>query len=180
MYLLQGKQGEAASRVRKALSIAPDESEALCWAGDIELFSGNTEQAEQHYERAMELSSPDFLTYGCISLGTRLAHVYRKTGRQEQSETLLGQGLEIALKSLEDLNELADIPYEIAAINAIQGKREEAFQWIQKAIDSGWRDYRMASIDPVFADVREGKQFKEMMAAVKATLDEMLKQVQTE
>jgi hypothetical protein len=38
----------------------------------------------------------------------------------------------------------------------------------------------MASIDPVFADVREGKQFKGMMAAVKATLDEMLKQVQTE
>jgi len=179
MYLFQGRQGEATSRVRKALSIAPDEPEALCWVGDIELFSGNTEQAEQHYERAMKLSSPDFLTYGCISLGTRLAHVYRKTGRQEQSETLLGQGLENAMKRLEDLNELADIPYEMAAINAIQGKEEEACQWIQKAIDSGWRDYRMASIDPVFVDVREGKQFRQMMAAVKAMLDEMLKQVQT-
>ena len=68
--------------------------------------------------------------------------------------------------------------YTLAEINAIQGNKADARDWLQKAIDAGWRDYRYAEIDPSLENLRGDERFKKMMADVKDQVDEMRKRVE--
>ena len=89
-----------------------------------------------------------------------------------------GRYLEVAQKRIEQGDERLQIPYAIAAINAIQVNRKEAYQWLQKAIEIGWRNFRFYSKDPMFESLHGDEQFKKMMAEVKSMVDEMRKRVE--
>jgi hypothetical protein len=91
---------------------------------------------------------------------------------------MLSQRLDLAQKESEQGNETWVIPYDVAAINAIRGNKKETYRWLQKAINAGWRDYRMGSIDPVFENLHDDAKFKQMMAEVKAMVDQMRKRVE--
>ena len=172
MYLVQGKYQQALEQSRKALSIEPDNFRGLGFAGHTELLLGNYSQAKQYYERANAIDSIAYLT----SLG----YVLWKMGQVEEARKILTRDLRRAQKQLEEGNESPGIPFDVATIYAIQGNKAEAYRWLQKAIDAGWRDYRWALIDPKLENLRNDEKFKEMMAEMKAKVDEMRKRVEEE
>jgi len=178
MYLAQGKYDQASAHSRRILSIGPEDVKALSWAGNTELASGNYVQAKQYYEKAMEIYSTGLGELTDVSLTTHLAYIYWKTDQEEEARRMFSQSLDLAQKLLEQGNESWVIPYNIAAINAIQGNKKEAYLWLQKAIDAGWRHYRIGSIDPLLENLHNDEQFKQMMAEVKAMVDEMRKRVE--
>jgi len=173
----QGKFDQAIAYGRKILSIAPDDVYALIWAGDAEVFSGNYSQAKQYYEKAMEISSPGFTSMS-LNQTIRLTYIYWKTDQREKARKMFSQSLDFCLRRLEQKDEGFWIPFDIAVINAIQGKKKEAYLWLQRAIDGGWREYRLASVDPLLENLHSEEQFKRMMTKVKAMVDEMRKQVE--
>src|SRR3989442_13369384 len=89
------------------------------------------------------------------------------TGRHKEALEALDQSLKLNLKDLEQGNESFVVRYDIAAINAIQGRKPQAYEWLQKAIDVGFRNYRFALIDPLLEGLRKDERLQKMMAQVK-------------
>ncbi len=61
-------------------------------------------------------------------------------------------------------------------IHGVQGNSEEAYRWLQEAIDAGWRNYydpHMGPRDPLLENLRADQRFQRMMAQVRAEVDEM-------
>jgi protein kinase/serine/threonine-protein kinase len=113
-----------------------------------------------------------------IDLLTRLGYALWKTDQQDEALKLFSQSLEIAREDLDEGNELFWIPYYIAAIHAIQGNKEEALKWMEKAVRAGFRKVRISLRDPILENLHQDEQFKQMMAQLKEMLDEMRNQIE--
>jgi len=90
---------------------------------------------------------------------------------------MFSHSLSLAHQRMEQETESAYVRYEIAAVNATLGNGVEAYLWLQRAIDAGWRDDRIGLIDPLFENLRQDQKFKEIMAEVRGMVDEMRKRV---
>ncbi len=178
LYLRQGKHHQVIEHRQRILSLSPGDVRSLETSGDVELLSGNYVKAKERYEKAMAISSKGLRGLTGTSLSSRRAYVYWKTGRKGDAEKMFSQSLEEARKRLEQRDESWEAPYDIAAINAIQGNKKEAYLWLQKAIEAGWREYRSASRNPQLESLHHDGQFKRMMERIRARIDEMRKRVE--
>jgi len=170
-YLAQGQYQKAVKRSQEWLSMEPNNSYILSMAGLVELFSGNYEQAKQYYQKSIEiLSESENLA--------RLGYIYWKKGQLDEARKLLDQSLILCQKQLEQGNEYLYVPYYIAAICSIDGNKEEAYKWLKKAIDAGWRDFRLGMRDPMLENLHGDEQFKQMIAEVKEMVYEMRKRIE--
>jgi serine/threonine protein kinase/uncharacterized protein HemY len=170
-YLGQGEHQQAVEHSQKLLAMVPDGFLALNSAGLVELFSGNYEQAQQYYQKSIEIRS----TYENL---TDLGYVYWKKGQQDEARKLFSQSLNLCQKQLEQGNEFWAYPYYIAAVHAIQGNKEEAYKWLKKAIDFGWRNFRLGLVNPLMENLHEDEQFKQMMAQVKEMVNKMRRKIE--
>jgi len=72
---------------------------------------------------------------------------------------------------LNDLQQLQDqryvSPYTVAAIHAGLGDQEQAFKWLEKAVEE--RDIWLMNlkVDPVFAKLRSQRQFTDILARIR-------------
>ncbi|MCX5800824.1 MAG: protein kinase [Candidatus Eisenbacteria bacterium] len=180
MYLARGDFDKARAHSKKALSLAPDEVETLIWAGDVEFYSGNLVEARQYYEKALELCSKDLRGVTCIAVMTCLGCICWKTGKQDDTGKFLGEAAVLAEALLKEGDESRQVPYYVAAINAVRGNKEDAYAWLERAIDAGWRDYRLGSLDPLMENLRNDERFKLMMATTKGMIDQMRKRAEAE
>jgi hypothetical protein len=94
------------------------------------------------------------------------------TGRTGEAEQILEQKSREALAAMEGGDERDRIRYAMAAINAIRGNQAETLDWLQKSIESGWRKYKLAGRDPVFAGLVGEPRFDAMMKEVKEMVQE--------
>ncbi|MCH8021570.1 tetratricopeptide repeat protein, partial [candidate division KSB1 bacterium] len=177
LSLTQGKEQQALEQVEQLVSIDPNDAGILEWAGQIQGYMGNFSQARQYYQQSIA-TNPSIETdwYSLSPIG--LGHILWKSGQPDDALELLQQSLILRRAELQRGNEASYILRELAAIYAIQGNKTEAYTWLQRAIDAGWRDYRLALLDPWLENLREDEQFQEMMAQVKAMVDEMHKRVE--
>jgi serine/threonine protein kinase/Flp pilus assembly protein TadD len=180
MYLAQGNFDKARTHSQKALSLAPDEMDTLLWAGDVELYSGNVPQAKQYYEKAMERCSKEMRGVTCMVVASCLGYTNWRTGEKQEAQRLFGDALEIAEGMLKEGSESREVPYYIASINAVQGDKEGAYVWLKRAIDAGWRDYRLGCVDPLMESLRNDEQYKLMMATVKGMIEQMRRRTEKE
>ena len=159
-------------QIEQLLSMDPDDPGSLEWAGEIVGYTGNFSQAKQYYQKSIA-TNPSIETdwYSLSPIG--LGHILWKNGQRDEAQKFLHQSLNLRRQELRRGNAAFYIPRELAAIHAIQGNKAEAYMWLQRAIDAGWRDYRLALLDPWLENLREDEQFHEMMALVKAMVDEM-------
>ena len=171
VYLLEGKYQQSIEQIEKVLSSDPNNIGGLTAIGYAELMLGDYSRAEEYFAKARAIDP----VYGnSVAMG----YVYWKTGRKDEARKALAQNLERDEKELAQGNEYSYVPFELAEIYAIQGNKAEAYKWLQRSIDAGGRDYRWASADPLLENLRGDEKFKQMVADVKARVDEMRKRVE--
>jgi TolB-like protein/Tfp pilus assembly protein PilF/predicted Ser/Thr protein kinase len=179
LYLIQGRYDQALQYSRIALSMVPDMVRALISSGHAELFRGNYAEAKALYEEALKgVPEEAGLTLRFIRAETYLAFACRMTGQNEKADRIFTQTAVSIQSIIGQGNEHPEYSYLLAAIRAAAGENEDAYVWLQKAIDAGWRKYRMALVDPLLDNLRDDERFKVMMADVKAIVDEERKRVE--
>jgi eukaryotic-like serine/threonine-protein kinase len=165
LYLGLGEYQKAIEQGRTYLSKLPDYPSALRYAGLTELFSGHAEKAQEYYQK---------------SGGTpvELGYLYWKAGRKDEARKLFQGNLDRLQKQLEQGDESSGLLSSLAAINAIEGNKEEALRWLQKAVDAGSRYYRNISRDPLLENIRDDERFKRIIDDIKAKVAEMRRRVE--
>ncbi len=156
----------------------PNEPDVIVAAADAELFSGGLDSARQYYAKAISIDSIQKLPVAGIRPLTRLGYIFWKIGNKNEARRLFSQSLRLDQAELAQGNDVAFVPYDVAALYAVQENQREALLWLQKAIDGGWRDYRFSLTDPLFEHVRSDEQFKQMMAQLKAKNETMRTKVE--
>jgi tetratricopeptide (TPR) repeat protein len=170
-----GRDREALEQIEKALSKYPDHVEGWWIAGRLALFLGRDAEAKGHFERLAE-SDPESLWGRYANI--RLGYLLWKAGKGDEAR----KKLSVSLANLE--NELGQgstnpgVPYEIAAIHAVQGENKEACEWLQKAIDAGYMEVPWPSRDPLFEDLHDDARFKKIMAQLQTKADKIRKEIE--
>jgi hypothetical protein len=67
---------------------------------------------------------------------------------------------------------------DLAFVYAIQGRKEEAYDWLQKAINAGNRWYYLLLKHPLLENLHNDQQFTQMMEQIKTEVDEMRRNVE--
>jgi len=177
LYLGQGKDQQALAQIEKLLAPDPTDARNLDLAGQVAEYTGNFTEAKKYYYRS-RANNASFETDPFDLGGIGLGHILWKEGNQQQARKLLDLAFNLRRKEIEQGDVDIYMLYYFAAIHAIQNHKAEAYKWLQKAIEAGWRDYRFTIRDPWFENLRNDDQFKQMMAQVKAQVDAMRKRVE--
>lgn len=57
--------------------------------------------------------------------------------------------------------------YNLACLNCLLGKKDKAYEWLDKAVDAGWKEAEKLSDDPDFKTIRGEDRFRAIVSKVR-------------
>lgn len=168
--LYAGRTEEARARVAGVLADAPDDFIANDAAGDIELLDGRFEEAKARYERLVSLGFWKGMP------ANKLAYSLKRLGEWEDAARWLERNLEACLEDHRANRPGSPIPYYLAQIYAMQGKKTESLEALEKAERLGYYDPWILH-DPILESIRGEPRFAEIESRFKNRVSEMRKRV---
>ena len=144
VYYEEQKFSAAVKEYRRAIAIDSNSASFFSNLGAALFAKRKFEPAVTAYQRAMELD-PD---------------VFERTSRG---------GVQAQLPSPEDR---ARYDYTVAKLYAKMGYSDRSLEYLRKAMEDGYKDFKDVYKDAEFAQVRKDKRFAELMATKPASLPE--------
>ena len=171
-YILASRKDDAMKLV--PLIIASDTTSYIAYeeAGLVCSYAGDTKNAKMYFQRSIDLNSSlltDAFTFAPIGL----ADILLKEGKKIDAEILLSRSLSLCLDEIQKGKQDDEFRMNVAAIKAIQNKKDEALSWMQNAIDVKWQEYGLAEISPWFNNISGDTRFRQMINSVKAEINQM-------
>jgi len=134
-YRLQGKYDLALAEADKALSIDPDYWRTISRKGDIYIYLGDLENAEQQYKKLQELKEPAVYALSLM----RFADLYLLQGRFEDAKKKIKAAIELAEKSGQS-TWIRSGRRSLSYVNLKQGHPDRALQELNKVLSSAVQD----------------------------------------
>lgn len=164
LHYLRGEEAEALARARRIVEEHPAFEEGLMVAAELAFLTGAADaetQIERLFRRAPGLETGPLLKPE--SHQTSYAYLLLARGDGPRAATLLEAALERAHAALADRNEHQRVPFEIAAIHATRGEKDQAIEWLAKAFGAGYKDYATLGRHPIFVSVRPDPRFQSVL-----------------
>jgi tetratricopeptide (TPR) repeat protein len=152
-------------------------------AGIAALLSGDYEAAARHLERAcaMARGPVGWSTHGYSTLyldyATLLGYARLKMGDRDRALRLLEETARYHTEHIARGDTSFRARVGMAAVHALRGNREEAYRWLQQAIDAGFYPYAELERHPCFESLRGEERFRRMMDGVRARVEEVRRSV---
>jgi tetratricopeptide (TPR) repeat protein len=166
-YMLEGNKQEVQALEFKLLSIDATHPEVLEMARDAEFFLGNYQKATEYSKKLPE----DWLD---VDDG----YSFLKIGNRTEAAKAFDTALKYRQARIAEKSEASNDFTTIGAIHAISGNKTDAYKMLQNAIDSGFIEYRWLLISPVWENLRGDQQFQQIIAQLKARVEEMRKRAE--
>jgi DNA-binding winged helix-turn-helix (wHTH) protein/TolB-like protein/Flp pilus assembly protein TadD len=153
IYYLSGQNDKAIEQCRKILELDPSSFPARRYLGLAYEAKGMYAEAIAEFQTGVKLSGSPLM----LAL---LGHAYAASGKTAEARQVLND-----LQQLQDQRYVS--PYTVAAIYAGLGDQEQAFKWLQTAVEG--RDIWLMNlkVDPVFAKLRSQRQFTDILARIR-------------
>jgi non-specific serine/threonine protein kinase len=167
LYLDRGSYRRALEEANKALSFSPD-ARAVSLAGAAELMLGSLDDAEAHFRNKIDAEGSK------VNLGL----ILWETERREEARRLLAEVSEQNRKRVNEGSEAPQVSFALARVAAILGGKEEAYRWLEDAIEKGWTDYRWTLRDPALESLHDEQRFRNLMAEGEAEIAKQRRRVE--
>ena len=167
LYVVTRRVSEARAMLDTVLRENSEDSYLLIGAGEVELFDGNLERAEEFYKRATSVLA------GTFAPTTQLGYILLKRGKDAEGNRLLRESLAITARALADGSENYDHMMDQARVYAIQGDTSKALSSLENAIRAGWMLERLLAIDPQLEHLRNSSRFQKLLADLRARIAEI-------
>ncbi|NQZ80357.1 MAG: tetratricopeptide repeat protein [Colwellia sp.] len=107
-----------------------------------------------------------------------LAYSYFQIEQPEDGKNVISSYLQVVANDKLKENNSYEYYYNMAMIRSIEENKDEAFYYLQGAIDAGWVRAWEAELEPIYAHLSSEKQFTQMMGGVKARLATMRNRIE--
>jgi DNA-binding winged helix-turn-helix (wHTH) protein/TolB-like protein/Tfp pilus assembly protein PilF len=153
IYYLAGQNDKAIEQCKKILELDPNSFPARRYLGLAYEAKGMYPEAIAEFQTGVKLSGSPLM----LAL---LGHAYAVSGKTAEAKQVLND-----LQQLQGQRYVS--PYTVAAIHAGLGDREQAFKWLETAVEE--RDIWLMNlkVDPVFAKLRTHRQFTDILARIR-------------
>jgi TolB-like protein/DNA-binding winged helix-turn-helix (wHTH) protein/Tfp pilus assembly protein PilF len=153
IYYLSGQNDNAIKQCKKILELDPSSFPARRYLGLAYEAKGMYTEAITEFQTGVKLSGSPLM----LAL---LGHAYAVSGKTAEAKQVLND-----LQQLQDQRYVS--PYTVAAIHAGLGDNEQAFKWLERAVEE--RDIWLMNlkVDPVFAKLRTQRQFTDILARIR-------------
>lgn len=172
LYLSQGQIDAATAEAKAILKESPESLSGLDLVAALELRRGNLERVAGFCQKILELSEIGASHLTKVA-AYRLGYVLWAKGRKSEASRLF----DIQLKQHEEAMKKGDQSWTprffLASIYAVQGNTEMACNWLQKAIECGFRDCGYFDLYEDWNELRDDEQFNEILTQFKNDLEKM-------
>jgi TolB-like protein/Tfp pilus assembly protein PilF len=174
-YVTEGRFDEAEAKAQALADEFPDRAmsyESISW---VSIQAGDLKKALESIEEASKRPIGDENTryYIDANLGCTLALL----GERERSKSVL-EGVEAYLQEqLQQGDESSDLRLGMAEIRAVQGRNDEALDWLERDYEAGERDYKGIERSPFLAGLHDAERFRTLLADMRARVEEMRRNV---
>jgi DNA-binding winged helix-turn-helix (wHTH) protein/TolB-like protein/Flp pilus assembly protein TadD len=153
IYYLSGQNDKAIVQCRKILELDPSSFPARRYLGLAYEGKGMYNEAIAEFQTGVKLSGSPLM----LAL---LGHAYAVAGKKAEAKQVLAD-----LQQVQSQRYVS--PYTLAAIHVGLGDDEQAFKWLEKAVEE--RDIWLMNlkVDPVFARLRSNRKFSDILAQIK-------------
>ena len=166
LYLRHHRPRDALDVARAAVKLVPDDVYVLRMAGVTELVTGDHARARELLERALPSLQGHRGRLIPEGVETYLAWLDMKAGDGARAKQRLDAARTADRRQLDAGNEYWGVPFDLACVNAIEGNRDEALRWLDKAYDAGWRGWPQASWTPLLDSLRQDSRFQRLMRRI--------------
>ena len=153
IYYLAGQNDKAIEQCKKILELDPSSFPARRYLGLAYEAKGMYTEAIAEFQTGVKLSGSPLM----LAL---LGHAYAVSGKTAEAKQVLDD-----LQQLQGQRYVS--PYTVAAIHAGLGDRDQAFKWLERAVEE--RDIWLMNlkVDPVFAKLRSHREFTDILARLR-------------
>jgi DNA-binding winged helix-turn-helix (wHTH) protein/TolB-like protein/Tfp pilus assembly protein PilF len=153
IYYVSGDNDKAIEQCRKILELDPNSFPARRYLGLAYEAKGMYPEAITEFQTGVKLS-------GSPLMHALLGHAYAASGKKAEAKQVLSD-----LQQLQGQRYVS--PYTVAAIYAGLGDQEQAFKWLETAVEE--RDIWLMNlkVDPVFAKLRTNRKFTDLLARIR-------------
>jgi serine/threonine protein kinase/Tfp pilus assembly protein PilF len=139
---------EAEKAAREAIQLQPTSAAAQYHLGRALLFQSRYQDAAVAFQRANELGSADYANLGMAQLALAQSNydeaIKYMSKRDATKKTTMDQ-------------------YWLAAIYSAKGDKDKSFAAIQRALETGFRDFAVLDSSPYFANLRSDPRFQKLL-----------------
>lgn len=151
--------------------------------GDKAFYKENYAEATAFYQKLREENRDSEVSFYSIQDGriaAYLAYAFQQLGEIEKAKVIIDEFEQYIIKSKITRSSSPSYYMNMAQINALQQNKEEAFYYIQGAIDVGWVRVWEVEHAPIFDWISQDMQFTQMMGGIKARLATMRNRMHNE
>ncbi len=175
-YVAQGRKREALKLVPRILELGMDDHKVLELAGLIAHFAGDPTTARTHFEGSIR-NNKNYKTDANTPAPIGLGQILLEEGKRVEADVLLTHALAMNQQEYERGSQDDEVPFRIAAIYAIRGRKEEMLHWLQKAKEARWVDFTQVTHGPWFARYRTDRDVTQLIEPIKKEMADMRKKV---
>jgi TolB-like protein/lipoprotein NlpI/predicted Ser/Thr protein kinase len=172
--VLQNDIDAARTEAEDFIQLRPQSGEGHSMNGYLELLAGDLDAARESFERGIELAPP--VEY-MMSARMYVGYVMLQTGHADEGREVLEETIAERMSWIDRGDDDPATRYEIACAAAALGQKDEAYRWLERAIDHGFVMARVAEGEPPLATLRDEPRFQDMMAALRAKVASMRERV---
>ena len=181
--LVKGNREEALRFLEMANFDNDDFDKMSFIEGDKAFYKENYAEATAVYQKLREESRDSEVSFYSIQDGriaAHLAYAYQRLGETEKAKVVIDEFKKYTINSRVTRSSSPSYYMNMAQINALQQNKEEAFYYIQGAIDVGWVRVWEVEHTPIFDWISKDMQFTQMMGGIKARLATMYNRMHDE
>jgi len=144
------RSDEAIDAYRKSVELEPRNFFARNNLGVLYSKKGMHDQAIAEFQDAMKIEPKNALALKNLETGKK-----NKAAMREREAVIARAEKDAAAKPGDPTP-----TYQLARVYATHGRKEEAIEWLGKAIQKGYKDLAYVRTDPAFANLREERDFQ--------------------
>ncbi len=177
IYLLQDRMDMAREASQHLVALEPEVPYSWWLAGYMDLWENDYSQAQQNFETAYELNTPEDLTWWRPH-ATYLGIALWRLGEKDRAEQLFAERMSLNQAAIDNGNQDPTLRKDMAVIHATRGETEEALQWMERAVESGYARYDLTLKEGLLGTLHDDPRFQQLMTKIEAKVAVMRRQVE--
>ncbi len=173
MELMDGRSGEAIAHADSLIARYSDDTLNYSFAGGIHLLGGDMPRARDFFRTIVVKDSGSFSSSILANNTTYLGYILQQMGDKSASQKLYANSLRRSLQDLKEVPRDPSIPYDLAALSALNGGKTEAYSWLRKMAEDGFVNYRLLRMDPLFGSLSHDPQFEQLLVQLQQKAEEL-------